>query len=169
MGVPFGFVGELVVDDVGDVVHVQAARGHVGGHQESNGPLPELFHGVVPLCLRHVAVEGFGVVAVLHELVRHGLRLEPGAAEHEPEDVGGKVDQPLERRIAVFFLDHVAGVGNVVRSLVGQTGGNGHRPNHVCVGDLGGGFRHGGGKEPGSLVCGRFFPESGRCPPEIPC
>ena len=45
-------VGEVVVDDMCQVVHVQSAGCHVGSHQNLGETLAEMVHHQVALCLR---------------------------------------------------------------------------------------------------------------------
>ena len=47
MHIVFGIVGHVVVDDHGDVVDVDAARNHVGGHEHIKLAALELEHHVV--------------------------------------------------------------------------------------------------------------------------
>jgi hypothetical protein len=44
-------VGQVVVEDHLHVVHVNAARGHVGGHQKFQTGLAELVHHAIALRL----------------------------------------------------------------------------------------------------------------------
>src|SRR5690606_13321927 len=54
--VALGVVRDVVVEDVADPLHVQAARGHVGGHQHVQAAILELLDGALALLLLHVAV-----------------------------------------------------------------------------------------------------------------
>ncbi len=53
----------VVVDDVGELLDVQAARGHVGGDQQVGGARPQAAHDAVALVLAHAAVQRLGAVA----------------------------------------------------------------------------------------------------------
>ena len=72
-------VGESVVDHVGEFVHVEAARRHVGGHEELRAVCAKLLHGEIALCLGQIAVQSLGAVAVADEVVGHFLRFETRA------------------------------------------------------------------------------------------
>jgi hypothetical protein len=61
----FGIVGQVVVEDVGHVGDVQTTGGHVGGDQDIQGALGELFQDLHPLLLRHVAGQQADAVAVV--------------------------------------------------------------------------------------------------------
>ena len=52
--------GHVVVDDVRDVLDVQAARHHVGGHQDLLGAVPELGQRQLSLGLGPVAEDAGG-------------------------------------------------------------------------------------------------------------
>ena len=52
VSVAFGVVGQAVVDDVRQVVHVQSAGGHVGGHEQLQVADAKLLHHGVALRLR---------------------------------------------------------------------------------------------------------------------
>ncbi len=54
--VALGVVGQTVVDDVRQVVHVQSACGHVGSHQQLEVTLTELLHHQVALRLAQFSV-----------------------------------------------------------------------------------------------------------------
>ena len=61
------------MDDMRDRIHIQAAGGHIGGHQEPDRLLPEFAHDMVTLGLAQVTVEGIGRVPLLHQGVSHAL------------------------------------------------------------------------------------------------
>ncbi len=50
----FGFFGHVVIDDVGYVGHIDAARGDVGGNEDAMVPLSEAAQSSVALGLRAV-------------------------------------------------------------------------------------------------------------------
>ena len=53
-----GRVGDIEVDDMGNVRDVDAARGDVGRHEDVAPALAEAPHGSVALALGHVALQG---------------------------------------------------------------------------------------------------------------
>jgi len=59
--VGIGGIGDVVVDDVGDVLDVQPPGGDVGGDQQTDAVLLEGDHHAVALALAHVAVQGLDV------------------------------------------------------------------------------------------------------------
>src|SRR5688500_13564021 len=63
MDIGVGVRGNVVVDDVRDVLDIEAASGDVGGDEDVDVALAEPRHDPVPLLLGHAAVECAGVVA----------------------------------------------------------------------------------------------------------
>ena len=61
----FGLFGQVVVDHMGDAGHVNAARGHVGGHENFNAAFAQVHQRAVAPALRHVAVQAVGGEALL--------------------------------------------------------------------------------------------------------
>src|SRR5699024_12255272 len=53
-------LGSFVVDDMGDVVHVEAAGGHVRGDQDVDLAVTERTQGSLTLALSQITVEGGG-------------------------------------------------------------------------------------------------------------
>lgn len=120
MGVVLHVVRHAVVDDVGEVVDVEPAGGHVGGHEQLRAVLPELLHREVALLLREVAVERVGVVAIAYEVVGHLLRLHARAAEDDGVYLGVVVDEALEGVVAVLGAYHIIDVVDVLGALVAR-------------------------------------------------
>src|SRR5699024_10809438 len=58
--VGFLVLGSFVVDDAGDVVHVEPAGGHVRGDQDVDLAVPERTQGPLPLALPRITVDGGG-------------------------------------------------------------------------------------------------------------
>ena len=75
-------VREVIINNMCQVVDVEAASRHVGSHQNLREALAEMVHHEVALCLREVAMQRSSVVAVVDKVVGHILSLEFGAAEH---------------------------------------------------------------------------------------
>ena len=69
-------------DDV-DVVDVDPAGGHVGGHQHVELALGEVPQGPLPGALAQVAVDGHGLDALTVELEGQAVGAPLGADEHE--------------------------------------------------------------------------------------
>ena len=118
MGVALDVVGQSVVYYVGEVVYVESARGHVGGHEQLREVLAELLHREVALLLREVAVQRLGVVSVVDELVGYLLRLALCAAEYYGENLRVVVNDALQGEVLVLGVDHIINVVHVLGALV---------------------------------------------------
>ena len=76
-------VGQVVVDDVGDAGHVDAARDDVGGDQHPDLAVAEGVERALAGVLRLVAVDRLGGDAVLGEVLRHPVGAVLGAGEDD--------------------------------------------------------------------------------------
>ena len=120
VGIVLDVVGHSEVDDVRQVVDVEATGCHVGSHEQLRQVLAELLHGQVALLLRQVTVQRLGVVAVLDELVGYLLRFYLRAAEDDGEDFGVVVHDALQCQVLVLCVHHVIDVVNVLGTLVAR-------------------------------------------------
>ena len=75
--------GKIVVDDVRDVLHVNAARGDVRGNQDAVAPLLKSGEGRVALRLRAVAMNHGGGESFASQVARKLLGAALGAREHQ--------------------------------------------------------------------------------------
>ncbi len=118
MGVHGRIVGQSVVDHMGQIVYVESAGGHVGGHEQRYHSVAEFAHHYVALLLRQVAVERFGVVAVGYQFVGNLLRIASCAAEYDGVDVGRVVGYAFKSEVFVLGVDHVVDMLHIGRSFV---------------------------------------------------
>ena len=81
--VGLGVDGDVVVDDVADAVHVEAAGGDIRGHQDVEFAVLQLLDGALALGLRYVAADGGGRVAAGAQLLGEGFGLVLGADEDD--------------------------------------------------------------------------------------
>ena len=95
MGVVLDIVRQTVVDDVGQIVHIQASCCYVGSHQKLDSVLAELLHREVALLLREIAMQTLSVIPVAYQFVSHLLRLQLRTTEDDGEDARIKVNQTL--------------------------------------------------------------------------
>ena len=72
---------QVIVDDVGDVIHVNAARGDVGGDQHSRASLLEVAQRCVALGLAAVAVNHAGIKSIANQFLSQPLGAALGAGE----------------------------------------------------------------------------------------
>ena len=136
VGVVFDVVGQTVVDDVCQVVDIQSAGSHVGGHEQLQMAQTELLHHEVTRRLRQLAVQCVGVIALLHQLVGNLLRLKSCAAEDDAVDIRIEIDDALQRLILVpgmYAEDHVV---DIRRALVLASYGYLLRVVQIVLGNL---------------------------------
>ena len=81
--VGFGHFRQVELDDVGDAVHIDAARGDVGRDQHRRRAVAEGGQRALARVLRLVAMDGVGRDAVLVELLHDAVGAVLGAAEHQ--------------------------------------------------------------------------------------
>jgi len=79
----FGDIGKIVVDDMGDVLHVDAASGDVGGDEDAILPPLEAGEGRGALRLRAVAMNHGGVDALAVEALGDAFGAALGARENK--------------------------------------------------------------------------------------
>ena len=79
------------------IVHIDAARGDVGGDQNLELLVLELVDHAGPLHLRDVSVQGFDPVAAQLELFHKLIHIIAGAAEDQRIEVLLHIDDPGER------------------------------------------------------------------------
>src|SRR4051812_33557444 len=79
--------GKIVVHDVGNTVHINAAGGNVGGDKDANVTAFKIFEGTQPLILRTIRVKSGSADAVLFETAREfiGPMLRARKDEHHIE------------------------------------------------------------------------------------
>ena len=83
MDVELTVVGQIVVDDQGDLLHVDATRPHVCRDEDAGLAAPELLHDGVSLLLRHVSVHGAHSEVCLPHLLSEPVDLALGVAEDD--------------------------------------------------------------------------------------
>ena len=139
--------GHVVVDDVIDVVDVDAARGHVGGHQQRDAGGLERVHHAGALGLVQVAVQRLGGDAVAHEVLGDLLHHRLGVAEdHAQLGLVGAQQQVQRVQLAAHGHVHVDLADVLQRHLLAVD------LDHVGLGEVGlrqlqDGIGHGGGEE----------------------
>jgi hypothetical protein len=84
MDVILGVTGQVVIDDMGDMVDVQTAGGDIGGDQDIEFTLAELVDGLFALGLRAAAMDLGRLDALFLQLVRHPVH--PALSAQEDED-----------------------------------------------------------------------------------
>ena len=143
MNVVLFVLRQIVVDDVVDVVNVNAPRGHVGGDKQPHAAASKRRHDAVAHLLHQIAVKRVRHVParlkLLDKIVNHFFRV----TKHDAPLHGMNIDQPAQNVrflpvIAVdipllrcgdgqgFALDaHVAGIDHVPADHRADRGRNG--------------------------------------------
>jgi len=85
MSVSVEGVGNIVVEDMGDIINIETSSGDICGDYDLYPSALELIHYLFSLVLRHVSVEFLCVYTVLSQLVCQPPGRVLGSAEHERE------------------------------------------------------------------------------------
>ena len=106
--VVLGLHRQVVVDDVRDALHVDAARGDVGGHEHFQPAAAQRLQRAVARALVHVAVHGRGRVALAVQVLRELVGVALGRGE----------DDGLQHvRLAEDGLQQAVLVAHVIRKM----------------------------------------------------
>ena len=142
MDVDLGLVGQVEVEHVGDVLHVDAATRDVGRHENENVPVAEGFQRTRPCGLTLVAVNGIGRDANLAQLLRKTVCSVLGSGEDDAARDHLAFKQIDEQLTLVGLLDK----GHVLLDAVGgrclRADVHLHRTMQHLVGQLTDGFGH---------------------------
>jgi hypothetical protein len=156
VGVYLDFIGQVVVDYVADVLHIKAARGHIGRHEQLQVIFAKTLHHPVAVALRQVAVQGIGVVAVANHLLGHFFGVVFCAAKNQAINAGQRVNHAFEGGKTIIHAAHIVDVLDVFVGLIAFTGGQLQRIVHIIVRNGTNGFGHSGRKKPYrfAIACG---------------
>ena len=105
--VGFGLVGNFVVDDVGQLVHVDAASSDVGSDEHAGATGFEVRQGALAVVLAFVAVDGFGRNLVGGEGLHHFIGPVLGAGEDKHALNVLVLEDVAEQGRLVVVLDEV--------------------------------------------------------------
>ena len=83
MHIALGRGGHVEVDHVREVIDVDAARRHIGGHQQVHHGTARLLHHAIALGLRHAAVQRLHAIAAAHQPVGQLVHIQARATEDE--------------------------------------------------------------------------------------
>ena len=93
MVVGFYFVGQLVVNYVGDIVYINTAGSDIGSDEHLYLACAERFNQQIALILTYSAVKGSSVVAVFNEFFGYCLSIAFGAAKYYREDIRVRIGE----------------------------------------------------------------------------
>ena len=96
----------VVVQNVGDAFHVQAAGSHVGGYENIKATVFQLFNGAFALLLGNIAVDGGRVEAAGTQLLGQFFGFEFGAHKHNHGLKFGDFENTGER-VQLIAMGHV--------------------------------------------------------------
>ncbi len=145
----FGFVGQVKVDDVGDVFDVNAPCGEVGGDQDGGFAGFEGGEDFLPVALQFVAVEYVDGQVLLFHGFGQAVGPAAGAAEDENAFIFEALEEPAEQDVLVVLFYVVEGFLNIFGSGGDWVGRNIHGFVQNAGGKREGGGGHGGGEEEG--------------------
>ena len=152
VGVDFDLVGQAVIDHVGNLTHVNTARGYVGGDKQLEIPLAKTLHHPVAVALGKIAVQGIGVIAVPDHLLGDLLGFRLGTAKDQAVNAGIGIHHPFQGRIPVIGPAQIILMFDVDVGLVHVAGAQLFRVGHVVSGNGPHLVGHGGGEQPDGLA-----------------
>ena len=149
-------VGDIVVEHVGDALHIQPACGHVSGHEDIELAVPEAPHRFLPLGLGQVTVQRRGGVAAGVELLGQFRGGGSGADEDDHAVEGFHLQNPRQRIQLVQARHHPHSLSDGFSGGVLHLDDDLDRVLQVVASDALDGRRQGGGKQD-ELVRDRGF------------
>ena len=124
MGIALDIIRQSEVDDVSQVVYIQSASSHICCHKQLSKVVAELLHRKVALLLTQVAMQRFGIIAVLDKFIGHLLSLNLCATEDDGKNAWIVVYDAFQRQILILGVHHIIYVVNALRTLVAATHNN---------------------------------------------
>ena len=142
-------VGDLEVDDVAELVHIDATGGDVGGHEHAEVAALEGFHGLLALGLALVAVDRLAAHALFAKVSDQFVGTVFGAGEDQCTGHTG-CGQHIDEQVLFLRLAHeVHFLLDRFRRAASALYLDGHRVEQDRVSQLLDVLRHGGRKEQG--------------------
>ena len=106
MDVVLGMVRHVEIEDMGQALDVEAARGHVAADQKPDLAVPETLQRLGPLRLDHIAVQRRHVETVLGERAVEDIHVALAVAEDQRVLDVLVLDEAPERLALVHGIDH---------------------------------------------------------------
>ena len=116
--ITFDVIGQSVVDDMSQIVHVKPTGSDVSSYKQLHRMLAKLLHGEITLLLTQVAMQCFGVITVFNKLVGNLLSLYLCATEDNGKDTRMKVNDALQCQIFVLGMYEIVDVVHVFCALI---------------------------------------------------
>ena len=155
----FRILGEIVVNDMTDVLDVDAPRGHVGGDKDLDSPVLELLHQFQALALGQISGNAGGRIPVTGKLLRHVFHSGLGVDKDEHTGPVLTIEQTKKQRQFFIPADMQQALVNTLHGDVFRGHGDEFGQVHEVIGEFKDPVGQGGGKEHGLsfLVMGEFF------------
>ncbi len=134
--VHFRIVGKVKVHHVGELIYVESAGSHIGGHEQAHMPFSESAHYLVALLLRKVAVDGLRAISFSRKLLSNIGGLGAGTAKNDAVHVFVTSHDTAQCFKTVARLDHVVHVLNVGSAFIALAHTYFHRVLHVATRDV---------------------------------
>jgi hypothetical protein len=154
----FGLLGQIKVDDVADALHIDAARGDVGGNQHLDTTTTQGVERAVALTLIHVAMQGGRQETGFNEGVGNQVGIPLGSGEDHGLIDAGVTQHVIEQTVLV---GQIVGPVQALFDVFVTGGGARHfdatRVAHQTRGQLADGSTEGGREQQGLARLGRGF------------
>ena len=152
MDIAAGVKGQVVVENVRDIVNIQTTGGHVGGDENVDFAAAEGRHDAGALSLLHVAVEAVDIVASGGQKDVQRIRFFLRAAEDHAFGDVFRIDQTNDGIGAFAVFDDIEELFNVVVRAFRDGCRDVHGILENVLRKLDDGTRHRGGEEHGLMV-----------------
>jgi len=147
VNIDFGFVGQIEVEDVGNVVDIDASAGDVGSDKNEHLAVPEILQRPGSGGLAFVTMNGIGWNPDCRELFCQTIRAVFCSCEHNTASHHLAFEQIDEKRSFVFFLHEGHVLFNAVRGRFFRTDVNANRVVKHLAGEGGDAVGHRGAEE----------------------
>ena len=151
VGVVGVVVGQVEMEDVGHVLHIDAARRHIRCDEDLQVLQFEPLHHAVALRLGEVAVKGINSVAFFHKSLSQFLGVALRAAKHHAEEVLVQIHEPGEGLGFIGIAHHGVAVLDLFVDGRFWIDADFMRVRHVLLDQAPNLLGHGRGKQPGAL------------------
>ena len=122
VNIAFGHVGQVKIDDMRDIVDINATRGNIGGDQQTQLASFKVRQSALALWLAFIAVNGAGADACFFKALYHLVSAMLCACEHKSAVDRWIFHQLLQQHLLVRRI-------NKNNLLLNPLGGCGHRSN----------------------------------------
>ena len=148
MDVVLAICREVVVDDKGDLLHINTTGEQVSGDEHTRRAGSELLHDDIALCLVHIAVHGGDGEVASSKLVGEPVDLSTGVAEDDGlGDGDGLIQIGQCIQFPLFFLDCDVELLDTFKGELILLDENADWVAHELGGNFKDVLRHGGGKQ----------------------